>query len=59
MTHKPESCPRCGGNLVLDRDEYSYYQYCLQCGYQREPVGTDNFHRQSGRVGGKTTAKHR
>jgi len=33
---KSRICPRCGGRLFLDRDEDSeWYQYCLQCGYNR------------------------
>jgi predicted nucleic-acid-binding Zn-ribbon protein len=42
---KQEHCPRCGGNMYLDRDYYiegdfsSWYTYehCLQCGYIRYP----------------------
>ena len=26
-------CPRCGGKLITDRDEYGWFQDCLQCGY--------------------------
>lgn len=26
-------CPRCGGNVYLDRDEQGWYEECLQCGY--------------------------
>ncbi len=24
-------CPRCGGNLVIDRDIDGYYKRCIQC----------------------------
>ena len=26
-------CPKCGGNLYLDRDYHGWYEQCLQCGY--------------------------
>lgn len=28
-----KSCPRCGGDLFIDRDIYGHYISCLQCGY--------------------------
>jgi len=31
-------CPRCGGNLYLDSDEYGRFEHCLQCGYTAEQV---------------------
>jgi ribosomal protein S27AE len=39
MTHKQNICPRCGGNLFLERDEYEQYLYCLQCGFRTELEG--------------------
>jgi len=29
-------CPRCGGNLFLDRDYNGWYLECIQCSYTRE-----------------------
>ena len=26
-------CPRCGGNLVLDRDLDGYFKRCIQCSF--------------------------
>lgn len=26
-------CPKCGGNVYLDRDYYGWYQKCLQCAH--------------------------
>ena len=26
-------CPKCGGNVYLDRDYYGWYEKCLQCAY--------------------------
>ncbi|MFC2032169.1 hypothetical protein ACFLUS_02190 [Chloroflexota bacterium] len=28
-----ERCPKCGGNLYLDKDHYGWYEECLQCGF--------------------------
>ena len=33
---KLKSCPRCGGDLYIDRDYNGWYQMCLQCGYMGE-----------------------
>ncbi len=30
---KLSSCPRCGGNLVLDRDIDGYFKRCIQCSF--------------------------
>ncbi len=27
-------CPKCGGRVIVDRDEYGWYQSCLHCGFQ-------------------------
>ena len=29
-------CPRCGGNLYLDRDHMGWYEQCLQCAYMKD-----------------------
>jgi hypothetical protein len=31
-----KSCPRCKGDVLVDRDYYGWYEQCLQCGYQRD-----------------------
>ena len=28
-----KSCPRCKGNLILERDQYGWYEQCMQCGH--------------------------
>ena len=34
---KLKSCPRCKkGDVTLDRDQYGWYEYCIQCGYTRD-----------------------
>ncbi len=29
-------CPKCGGNLYLDRDHIGWYEQCLQCSYMKD-----------------------
>jgi len=29
-------CPKCGGNLYLDRDYNGWYEECLQCAYMKD-----------------------
>jgi len=29
-------CPKCGGNLYLDRDYNGWYEQCLQCGFIKD-----------------------
>lgn len=29
-------CPRCKGDVLIDKDIYGWYEQCLQCGYQRD-----------------------
>ena len=31
-----KNCPRCKGDIQLDRDYYGWYEQCLQCGYMRD-----------------------
>jgi len=34
---KVDGCIRCKkGDVALDKDQYGWYEYCLQCGYMRE-----------------------
>ena len=28
-----KSCPRCRGDLLLERDSWGWYEQCIQCGY--------------------------
>lgn len=30
------SCPRCKGDIFIDRDYLGWYEHCLQCGYQHD-----------------------
>lgn len=31
-----KDCPRCKGDILIDRDHFGWYEQCLQCGYQRD-----------------------
>ena len=33
---KSKACPRCGGDMFIDRDLDSWYEQCLQCSYKME-----------------------
>jgi DNA-directed RNA polymerase subunit M/transcription elongation factor TFIIS len=33
---KLKACPKCHGDLYLERDQYGRYMSCLQCGYLTE-----------------------
>jgi len=27
-----KKCPKCKGNVLVDRDEYGWYELCIMCG---------------------------
>ena len=29
-------CPRCNGDILLDKDHFGWYIECLQCGYLQD-----------------------
>ena len=31
-----KGCPRCKGDILIDRDHLSWYEQCIQCGYLRD-----------------------
>jgi len=35
-----KSCPKCHGDVRFDRDQFGWYEQCIQCGFVRdlEPV---------------------
>ena len=39
MMIKLKACPKCHGDLYLERDQYGRYMSCLQCGYPMELLG--------------------
>ncbi len=46
---KLKSCPRCGGDIFLDRDEDNWWcEQCLQCSYVHELKNVTGFYERSG-----------
>jgi DNA-directed RNA polymerase subunit M/transcription elongation factor TFIIS len=33
---KLHGCKKCQGALILDKDEYGWFEECIQCGYTRD-----------------------
>jgi len=33
---KNRRCPKCGGNLYIDKDHHGWYEECLQCSYMKD-----------------------
>ena len=31
-----KKCPRCNGDILLDKDHFGWYIECLQCGYLQD-----------------------
>jgi ssDNA-binding Zn-finger/Zn-ribbon topoisomerase 1 len=31
-----KACPRCNGDVVFERDNWGWYEQCIQCGYLRD-----------------------
>ena len=31
-----DRCPKCKGYMMLQRDNYGWYEECLQCGYTHD-----------------------
>jgi len=31
-----KSCPKCNGDVLIDRDQYGWYEQCIQCGLMRD-----------------------
>jgi DNA-directed RNA polymerase subunit M/transcription elongation factor TFIIS len=29
-------CPKCGGNLYLEKDYHGWYEQCLQCAHMKD-----------------------
>ena len=43
---KLKSCPRCDGDMFIDRGLYGWSEHCLQCGYARDLRSTVNLGQQ-------------
>ena len=33
---KLHGCKKCQGALILDKDEFGWFEQCIQCGYTRD-----------------------
>jgi len=42
-----KGCKRCGGDVFIDKDKYSWYQECLQCGQRTDLPGVAESKKQS------------
>jgi hypothetical protein len=38
-----KSCPRCNGDLFVDRDQHGWYLECIQSGYVRDLATSPNW----------------
>ena len=38
-----KGCPRCGGDVHIDRDHHGWFEECLQCGYTADLVDIGEF----------------
>ncbi|MFH0941687.1 MAG: hypothetical protein V1823_01505 [Chloroflexota bacterium] len=37
MTIRLKGCPKCRGDVRIDRDEYGWFEQCIQCGHTHDP----------------------
>ena len=44
---KLKNCPRCGGDIFIDRDLDTWYAQCLQCSYRQEMESPNEVERQT------------
>jgi len=46
VSWKLKGCPRCDGDMFIDRDLYGWIEQCIQCGYARDLRSTVNLGQQ-------------
>ncbi len=46
---KLRSCPKCGGDMFIDKDIYGWYEKCLQCSHQHDLNDLAEFEKQEAR----------
>jgi len=49
-TLRLKSCPRCKGDIMLERDRWGWYEQCIQCGYLRDLENPIEEKKQNGQV---------
>ena len=45
---KLKSCPRCRGDIAIERELDGWYEQCLQCGYLRDLARITKVYQRSG-----------
>lgn len=58
---KFKNCPRCQGDVFIDKDLNGWYEQCLQCSYRRELRDITEFKKQAkgdGNLVGGKRSKH-
>ena len=51
-----KGCPRCRGDMVLDRDKWGSYEQCIQCGYLLDVPNAVNATPSSGEESSATSS---
>ena len=46
-------CPKCGGNLYLEKDYNGWYEECLQCGHMKDLAVVYQSQKKTGKIPGK------
>lgn len=41
-----KGCNRCSGDVFIEKDEYGWYEQCLQCGHRAELQSISEFKKQ-------------
>lgn len=52
---KFKGCPRCGGDLFIERNLDGWYEQCLQCSYKHELRDLSKLGKHAGREGKEPT----
>ncbi len=53
-----KACPKCGGDMVVDKDTYGRYLDCIQCGLHDDLVVLKTRHAALHTVASNMTADH-
>jgi hypothetical protein len=52
-------CLKCGGSVYLDRDQFGWYEQCLQCGFVSDLKDIVANGKKDARQEGKVTADNK
>ena len=56
---KFKSCPRCGGDIFVERDQDSWHEQCLQCGYLHDILSKAKVNQRGEKEGKKELSRQR